>query len=73
VSRYTISRLADELEVDATQVGRWVRGDWRPSIDRAIAVVLVARAAGSDISLEDLYAKDFDRIRYRIRNSLPPL
>ena len=73
VREYTITRLAVDLDVDVTQVGRWARGDWQPSIKRAIAVVEVARSAGVDLSLEDIYEKEFSRIRYRIRNSLPPL
>jgi len=49
---------------------------WRdrlPSIHKAIAIVDVARTAGTNLSLEDIYEKEFSRIRYRIRNSLPPL
>jgi DNA-binding XRE family transcriptional regulator len=73
VRGYTISRLAGDLDVDVTQVGRWARGDWRPSITRAIAVCELARAAGVDLTLEDLYSRDVQRIRYRIRNQLPPI
>jgi hypothetical protein len=73
VSQYSVARLACDLGVDDVLIGRWARGDYQPSIQKAIAVVVVARAAGADLSLEDLYAKDFDRIRYRIRNQLPPL
>jgi hypothetical protein len=72
VREYTISRLASELEVDPVQVGRWARGDWRPSITRAIAVCELARAAGCDLRLEDFFERDVQRIRYRIRHSLPP-
>jgi DNA-binding XRE family transcriptional regulator len=73
VNDYTPNRLAGELDLDPLQIYRWARGDYQPSIRKAIAVVEVARAAGMDLSLEDVYARDFARIRARIRNSLPPL
>jgi len=73
LERYGAARLAGDLEVDVTLVGRWARGDYQPSIQKAIGVVVVARAAGADLGLEDLYAKDFERIRTRIRNGQPPL
>jgi hypothetical protein len=74
VNDYTCERLAGDLDLDLTLIYRWARGDYQPaSIRTAIAVVEVARAAGADLSLEDLYARDFERIRARIRNALPPL
>jgi hypothetical protein len=65
--------LAGDLGVDDVLIGRWARGDWQPTVQKAIAIVLVARAAGADLSLEDVYARDFDRIRARIRSGDPPL
>jgi hypothetical protein len=73
VSQYSVARLAEELDLDPMQVYRWARGDWQPTIQKAIALVVVARAAGADLALEDLYQRDFERIRTRIRNGQPPL
>ena len=73
VNEYTCARLADELNLDVNQVGRWCRGDYAPTIQKAIALVEVARRAGVDLTLEEIYARHFARIRARIRNQLPPL
>jgi len=71
VSRFTVERLAGELELDTSQVYRWVRGDYRLPVQRAIAIAEVARAAGTNLSLEDIYETDVLRIRVRMRSSLP--
>jgi hypothetical protein len=73
VSRFTVERLAGELELDTSQVYRWVRGDYRLPVQRAIAIAEVARAAGTNLSLEDIYETDVLRIRVRMRSSLPPI
>jgi Helix-turn-helix len=70
---YTISRLADELNLDPMQIGRWCRGDYAPSIQKAIALVEVARRSGVDLTLEEIYSRHFARIRERIRSGEPPL
>jgi hypothetical protein len=73
VSEFTVERLAGELDLDSSQVYRWVRGDYRLPVQRAIAISEVARAAGTKLSLEDIYETDVQRIRVRMRSSLPPL
>jgi hypothetical protein len=69
---FTIDRLAGELDLDPMQIYRWVRGDYAPRIDSAIAIVEVARAAGRDLSLEDVYERDVTRIRIRMRSPTSP-
>jgi hypothetical protein len=71
VSEFTVERLAGELDLDSSQVYRWVRGDYRLPVQRAIAISEVARAAGTKLSLEDIYETDVQRIRVRMRSSLP--
>jgi DNA-binding XRE family transcriptional regulator len=44
-----------------------------PSLSKAIAIVEIARSAGADLSLEDIYSGHRDRIRARIRSGQPPL
>ena len=73
VNDFTPARLAAELDLDELHVYRYARGDYLPSIRRAVAIVYVARSAGVDLSLEDIYAREFDRVRTRIQSSLPPL
>ena len=73
VSKYTCGRLADELNLDPSQIGRWCRGDYAPSIQKAIALVETARRAGCELTLEEIYARHFARIRARIRSGEPPL
>jgi transposase-like protein len=72
--RYTVIRLARDLEIDLNQVYRWVRGDSTPAPTRAIQVVEIARGAGAELSLEDVYQSDIVRVRVRMRSrsSLPP-
>ena len=52
---------------------RWARGDYQPQIQKAIAIVEVARAAGRTLTLEDIYEREVTRVRVRMRSSLPPL
>jgi hypothetical protein len=73
VSEYTVEKLAGELELDTSQVYRWVRGDYRLPVQRAIAISEIARSVGTNLSLEDIYETDVQRIRVRMRCSLPPL
>jgi hypothetical protein len=73
VNEYTVERLAGELQIDLSEIYRWAHGDRRPPVQRAIVIVEVAKAAGTDLTLEDIYESDIARIRYRIRNSLSPL
>jgi hypothetical protein len=73
VSSFTAERLADELQIDLSQVYRWARGDDTPSFERAIAITEVARSAGMNLTLEDLYATDILRVRRRMHSLLPPL
>lgn len=68
VSEYTCARLADELDLDPMEIGRWCRGDWAPSIQKAIAVVETARRAGVDLALDEVYSRHFARIRERLRS-----
>jgi hypothetical protein len=75
VSAYSIERLADELGLlDTSQVYHWIRGDYKLPLRRAIAIAELARAAGTNLSLEDLYETDIVRVRCRMRSrsSLPP-
>lgn len=75
VSAYSVERLAVELELDSSQVYRWIRGDCGLPVQKAIAIAELARAAGTNLSLEDLYEIDILRVRCRLRSrsSLPPL
>jgi DNA-binding XRE family transcriptional regulator len=73
VSDYTVERLAAQLLLDPLQIYRWARGDYQPQIQKAIAIVEVARAAGRTLTLEDIYEREVARIRVRMRSSLPPL
>jgi hypothetical protein len=72
VSAYSVERLADELDLDTSQVYRWIRGDCGPPVQKAIAIAEIARAAGTNLSLEDIYEIDVLRVRVRMRSSLPP-
>ena len=73
VSAYSVERLAGELELDTSQVYRWIRGDCGLPVKKAIAIAELARAAGTNLSLEDLYETDIVRVRCRMRSrsSLP--
>jgi hypothetical protein len=73
VSDFTVDRLAGELDLDTSQIYRWVRGDHRPKIQDAIALVEIARAAGTDLTLEDIYQTDVLRVRVRMRSLSPSL
>ncbi len=73
VSQYSVAKLAGDLGVDVTRVGRWARGDNAPSIQKAIALVETARRSGVDLTLDEIYSRHFARIRERIRNGQPPL
>jgi hypothetical protein len=72
VSEFTVERLAGELQLDTSQVYRWVRGDYCLPVQKAIAISEIARAAGTKLSLEDIYETDVQRIRVRMCSSLPP-
>ena len=66
-----VARLAGDLGVDDVLIGRWARGD-SPSLKRRS--LCVSRESGRRGSFPGgLYARDVERIRYRIRNQLPPL
>jgi hypothetical protein len=67
-----VERLAGQLLLDPLQIYRWARGDYQPQIQKAIAIVEVARAAGRILTLEDIYEREVARIRVRLRSSLPP-
>jgi hypothetical protein len=73
VSEFTVERLAAELNLDSSQVYRWARGDGTPSFQHAIAITEIARSAGTNLTLEDLYEADIVRVRCRLSSSLPPL
>jgi DNA-binding XRE family transcriptional regulator len=73
VREYSCARLAGDLDLDPMQIGRWCRGDYAPSIQKAIALVEVARRAGCELTLEEIYSRHFARIRARIRSGEPPL
>jgi hypothetical protein len=74
VSAFTIDRLAGELDVDPASVYGWLRGDFHPKIEKAIAIVEIARAAGTALSLENVYEIEVERVRVRMRAySLPSL
>jgi DNA-binding XRE family transcriptional regulator len=70
VSSYRIENLADAVRVDSASVYRWMRGESSPSVENAIAITLVARAAGTPLTLEDIYATEVNTIRVRMRSSL---
>jgi DNA-binding XRE family transcriptional regulator len=72
VNDFTCERLAGELDLDPMQIYRWARGDNRPRIQTAIAIAEIARAAGTDLSLEDIYATDVTIVRVRMRSSSFP-
>jgi hypothetical protein len=71
VSEYTVEKLAGELELDSSQVYRWVRGDCCLPAQKAIAISEIARSAGTNLSLEDIYEGDILRVRRRMHSSLP--
>jgi hypothetical protein len=73
VSEFTVERLAGELELDTSQVYRWVHGDTIPPVQKAIEITELARSAGTTLSLEDIYESDVTRVRRRMHSSLPPL
>lgn len=73
VNEFTVERLAGELGLDPQRIYRWIKGTDRPKIERAIAIVEVARIAGRNLSLEDVYERDVTRIRVRMRSNLTPL
>ena len=73
VSTFTAERLAGELGLEPSQIYRWVRGDYRLPVQKAIAIAELARSAGVSLSLEDLYETDVVRVRCRMGSSLPPL
>lgn len=72
VNEFTAERIAGEIEVDISTVYCWARGDQRPGIPIAIALVEIARVAGRDLSLEDIYEGDIRRVRARLRANLLP-
>jgi hypothetical protein len=65
LNEYTPNRLAGELDLDPMKIYRWARGNYCPQVRTAIAVVEVARSAGVDLSLEDIYAPYFTHMRAR--------
>jgi DNA-binding XRE family transcriptional regulator len=69
VNDFTVERLAGELEVDPASIYAWVRGDNRPQIQKAIAIAEIARAAGTNLTLEDVYETEVTRVRIRMRSS----
>jgi hypothetical protein len=69
VNEFTVDRLAGELDADLRQVYSWVRGDYRPPLEKAIAIAEIARATGTDLTLEDIYESDVTRVRVRMRSS----
>jgi len=66
------TRLAGELDADLRQIYGWARGDYRPPLQKAIAIAEIARLAGTNLSLEDIYESDVLRIRVRMRSSSFP-
>jgi hypothetical protein len=64
------TRLAGEFDADLRQIYGWARGDYRPPLQKAIAEI--ARLAGTNLSLEDIYESDVLRIRVRMRSSSFP-
>jgi len=73
VSTCRVENLADMVEVDPASVYRWCRGDSSPSLGKAIAIVEIARAAGTALTLEDVYEVEVNRIRVRMRSSAAAL
>lgn|GEM_PF-6205101 len=69
VDDFTADRLAGELDADLSQVYRWVRGDHHPPIEKAIAIAEIARAAGTTLTLEEIYESEVTRVRVRMRSS----
>jgi DNA-binding XRE family transcriptional regulator len=72
VNDFTVERLACELDIDVTSIYAWARGDARPQIQKAIAIAEIARAAGTNLSLEDIYVTDVARVRIRMRSPSSP-
>jgi hypothetical protein len=71
VSEFTAERLAGELKMDASSVYRYVRGDYALPVRKAIAIREIARSAGTNLSLEDLYEADILKVRRRMREPHP--
>ena len=71
VSSFTVERLADELGIDVSTAGRYARGDYGIPVSKAIAISEIARSAGTNLTLEDLYATDILRVRRRMHSSFP--
>jgi hypothetical protein len=72
VSEFTPELIAGELDLDTSPIYHWARGDGRPKIEHAIAMVELARAAGRDLSLEDIYQTEVTRVRVRMRSLSSP-
>ena len=68
VSEFTVERLAGELEIETSSIYAWARGDTRPEIQKAIAIAEIARAAGTNLSLEEIYETEVTRVRMRMRS-----
>jgi DNA-binding XRE family transcriptional regulator len=58
VSSFRVESLAIELGVEPASVYGWMRGEYRPSIDRAFQIVEVARRSGTTLTLEDVYVRE---------------
>jgi len=67
VDGFSANRLAGEIDADLSDIYRWVRRDGQPSVRRAIQIVEVAKAAGVNLSLEDVYESECTRVRIRMR------
>ncbi len=57
VSSFRVENLATELDVDPVSVYGWLRGDFQPSVPRALAIVDIARRSGTALTLEDIYVR----------------
>ena len=63
MSPYSLSRLAGDLGVDecCRKIGQGRQSG--PRLQEAIAITQITRSVGTNLTLEEIYANDFDRIR----------
>jgi hypothetical protein len=66
VSSFGSTNLADHLEVDRSNVFKWIRGSSAPDPGKALAICDLASSSGFRLSLEDVYANFRRRVRVQV-------
>jgi DNA-binding XRE family transcriptional regulator len=52
-----VENVASELDVDPASVYYWMKGTCQPSIQRAYAIIDLAKRFGTKLRLEDIYIR----------------